>query len=514
MPSIISRYRIVDLTCIALIIGLGLAVALPRYRTGIDWGDEGFLAYGAVRVMEGQTPNRDFVSLQPPLSFYFVAAVFKSLGTSLVSLRIFGLAIYLSIALLLYGIARRFLQPALSLAAAVPAMFFGIPMFNFVPFAVWQGICATLLSVWLFLGAVSGGRSSLAVLAGVVTTLSICLRQDQGLYLALSIVVLVTGLWFSRHDGAGASRLQRILVFWIIGVVFSAVGLVIWWWMQGALPAMFEQLAVFPLTKYGKTSALPFPRFSAQLLAYENALTGLFYFSPVVFGAAGLWLARRIVSRTFSRESAILAFLLVWSALYYCQVLTRSDLNHLLITLPPFFLLMAFCWQLVLRGLKTNTIAKLSTSILVLAAGSVFVWTVHSLVLPDTEKSNELIDVNRGGVKIEGGSWISDFVRDVQNRTPPDRSILVLPYQPMFYFLCERHNPVRWNYIWRGDQTSAEHEEFIAQSKKDPPAMVLVTGEDDVNLYAKPILDYVHQEFEPAGDLGRMRVYLPRGSTR
>ena len=39
-----------------------------------------------------RVPNRDFVSLQPPLSFYTVAAAFKLFGTSLVSsMRDFGI---------------------------------------------------------------------------------------------------------------------------------------------------------------------------------------------------------------------------------------------------------------------------------------------------------------------------------------------------------------------------------------------------------------------------------------
>src|ERR1019366_6838195 len=57
-----------DLLCVALLLLLCLSFGLARYRSGIDLADEGCLAYGAVRVMDGQMPNRDFVSLQPPLS--------------------------------------------------------------------------------------------------------------------------------------------------------------------------------------------------------------------------------------------------------------------------------------------------------------------------------------------------------------------------------------------------------------------------------------------------------------
>src|ERR1051326_4961665 len=80
-----------DSLCVVLLSSLGLVIGLPRYRWGIGLGDEGFVAYGAERVSQGQMPNRDFVSVQPPLSFYTAAGAFKIFGKSLVSLRILGL---------------------------------------------------------------------------------------------------------------------------------------------------------------------------------------------------------------------------------------------------------------------------------------------------------------------------------------------------------------------------------------------------------------------------------------
>src|SRR5690242_13353512 len=80
---------VVNLLCLGLLLSFAVAIAYPRWRAWIDWRDEGLLAYGAVRVLNGEVPHRDFVSLQPPLSYYTAAIVFKLLGTSLLSLRVF-----------------------------------------------------------------------------------------------------------------------------------------------------------------------------------------------------------------------------------------------------------------------------------------------------------------------------------------------------------------------------------------------------------------------------------------
>src|SRR5438128_3118495 len=105
----IKSARLPDLLCAALLLAFAVAIAYPRWRAGIDWRDEGLLAYGAVRVMAGDIPHRDFVSLQPPLSYYMTAAMFKLFGTSLATLRILGLSIFLVLPLFVYGVGRNFI---------------------------------------------------------------------------------------------------------------------------------------------------------------------------------------------------------------------------------------------------------------------------------------------------------------------------------------------------------------------------------------------------------------------
>src|SRR3984893_19193584 len=131
IPKIKSA-RIPDLVCAVVLLSFALAIACPRWRVGIDWRDEGLLAYGRVGPAQGEIPHRDFVSLQPPLSFYTTAGVFKLFGTSLASLRIFGLLIFLLLPLLIYGVGRSFTGPILAFAAAAPTCIIGLPYFGFM----------------------------------------------------------------------------------------------------------------------------------------------------------------------------------------------------------------------------------------------------------------------------------------------------------------------------------------------------------------------------------------------
>ena len=53
--------RFSDFICPAILLLIAIAIAYPRWRAGIDWRDEGLLAYGAERVVHGEIPHRDFV---------------------------------------------------------------------------------------------------------------------------------------------------------------------------------------------------------------------------------------------------------------------------------------------------------------------------------------------------------------------------------------------------------------------------------------------------------------------
>jgi len=497
-----------DLLCVALLLSFAATIAYPRWRAGIDWRDEGLLAYGAVRVAGGEVPHRDFVSLQPPLSYYAVAGLFKIEGTSLATLRILGLSLFLLLPLLIYAIARSLgAGSILSFAAAFPVCLLGIPYVFFVPLAVWQGIAASFIAVALFVPAVLTGRQWLATPAGVFTAFSLFLRHDQAVYTGIALCVLVIALSFATDSAVPKANLKRIIFFWLIGIGVVVIPAIRVWWKIGALPEMYRQLVVFPFATYRKTSALPFPRITAGKTAAETAVVLLYYLPPLIQATVGIYLAQSIVRHRYRFQHAILVFLLIWSALFYLQVIVRSDQTHLLITLPPFFLLSAFAWSIVCRQ-NSNRPARMIFSTVLAILIALFLWTVHSILLPDISRATEPLAVARGGVRIEQQHMVTEFVHGLQQYVPPAQSMLALPYQPMFYFLSERRNPTRWNYFWPGDQTAQDYEQFIEEMQHDPPAVILLSDEREFGNYAAPISKYIDRQYIREKRFGNLVIYI------
>jgi hypothetical protein len=506
MPSARSR-TMDDLVCLSLLLALCLGIGLHRYRFGIDYSDEGCLAYGTGRVMEGQMPNRDFVTLQPPLSFYTAAAMFKLFGTSLASLRILGLGIYMALPLLIYGITRQMAGPILSLAAAIPSLFLGLPYVRFVPLAIWQGISATAVAVLLYLRALGETtRPRLALVAGVMTAVSILLRHDQGLYLALSILLYTAVARWAKAGLVSRGALGRVFGMWLGGMAGGLLPLVVWWGVAGAWPEMFRQLVVFPLTTYSKTSALPFPLIRSGMPLAVNASVAPYSVLPLIGVLVALWLWKQIRRNGCQWGEARLLFILTWSALFYCQGLTRSDYYHLLTVLPPFFILCAWGWGALLDGMSWQRSAKTALSVLAAAFLACFLWVTKPVLMRDFSRQDK-VALERGGINCPEAAKLMRFVRNIQKKAPPDRSILCLPYEPMYYFLCERRDPTRWNYLWPGDQTEEERLVFIQEAQRDPPAVVLIFPDPDVRRFAPEIYNYVLSNYKPDFEA---RFYVPK----
>ena len=80
----------------------------------------------------------------------------------------------------------------------------------------------------------------------------------------------------------------------------------------------------------------------------------------------------------------------------------------------------------------------------------------------------------------------------------------------MFYFLCERRNPTRWNYLWPGDQTARDYEHLIDEAEHDPPAVVLLSEQRELAAFAPAIVEYVQGHYIRADDGGDLAIYVRR----
>ncbi len=495
------------------VAGVVAMVAVPRFLHGPIWGDEGFLAFGAERVLAGEIPNRDFVSLQPPFSFYAVATAFALFGTNLVVLRSVGLALALAVGLAAYALALCFARPTAAALAVAPFAVCGLALQKFVPFAVWFGVLFCLLSGALLLAADRRDRPAWAAGAGALAALALLSRHDQGLYLCLASGLFLGLRVLLREKipagGEPDANARAIPLAWIGGLGLTSLVPLGLWLATGSFPAAFEQLVAFPLTRYAETSAIDWPRFGDD----GALLPTLFYYAPMVaVGGLGIALVRSARGAAHAGTHVpALAFLLALTALFYAQVATRSDLFHLVIALPPCFVALAVAFD---AGRRVGAAHGVGIGALALLAGtSAAIGLVASphFLAPLAEDARPL-DVPRGGV------WLSEFeaqqyerlVGYVDRRVDEDAAILALPYQPIFNFMVNRRSPTRWLYLWAGDQTPEDHARLLAEAEADRPTLVVLDRPERLRESAPEIVAWVEAHYAPIASVRSSVYFAPR----
>lgn len=493
-----SRRRGFDLLAMLLLLAGVCAMAAQAVRHSIDLGDEGFLAHSAQRVLNGELPHRDFYSLQGPLSSMFAAAWSAVAGLGFLKLRVLGVLLHAAMVLLAYRITRRIAGGAWALAAALIVVLAGPAYMHFAPLAVWQAMALSLASIALAMRSVRRRDSGLAFLSGLVAALAMLVRHDLGTYSAAAIVLLAALLLLVPATRlAPGPRLK--LGAWLIGAASVSLPALAFFAYAGALPAMYDQLVLFPLTRYGDTSAIPMPSLNQAGPNGSLLAVVVFRLTPLLAVVSLAAVAIRWRRKGFGESEAVGLFLAAWALLFHAQVLVRSDLAHLVLTMPPVAVLLAWLPGYAVRAIgaegvrqqlwrkAANMVGACSMAVLALVCWHLFV--------PRAQHGATSIDASCAGTLETRASAINGVLGSIAEHSEPGDALLALPYHPAYYVLADRRNPTRWGYHWPGDRTDAELKELIAQAQSNPPRLVVIFDRDSTATFLGPVVQWVETHY-------------------
>src|SRR5262249_60771523 len=91
----------------ALLSFISLVLLFASMNGDVMRYDEGLVLFGAVRVLHGDVPYRDFYANYGPAQFYVLDGLFKVFGPSILVGRVWDLVIKAMSVTLAYGILRR-----------------------------------------------------------------------------------------------------------------------------------------------------------------------------------------------------------------------------------------------------------------------------------------------------------------------------------------------------------------------------------------------------------------------
>jgi hypothetical protein len=481
---------------------------------GFNLYDEGFLWYGAQRVIAGEVPLRDFQSYDPG-RYYWSAAIMTIWGDGgIVALRAAIAAcqaVGLAIALLLISARSQRPNVLMTILAAATLSVWMYPRHKLFDIALSVALIAALA----FMVRRASRKSCFA--AGVVVGLAAVFGRNHGVYgVAASIAVIA---WLAgRGNGF---RFLTNLAAWAAGVAVGylpVLAMIVF--VPGFATALWDSvLFLFEI----KTTNLPLPvpwpwqvetDPDFPMATARDFLAGIFFIAILVFGVLGLAfvIRQRLRHKPIAPELVSCVFL---SFPYAHFAFSRPDIGHLSQGIFPF---LVGCFVAV-RNLRASFKWPLT---ILLTAASLFVmlprqpgWNCH-IVLDCIET-----DIAGNNLHVEPVHANSiQLLKELVGRYSPDgRSFVVAPFWPGAYALFGRKSPV-WETFAVFPRSEAFQLKEIENIKKANPGFVLVwdyalDGNDDSRFRnTHPLTDrFFRDHFDRLPDSGQnsgYQIYRPK----
>ncbi|EHP40118.1 hypothetical protein OR16_27517 [Cupriavidus basilensis OR16] len=442
-----------DLQILLLAAGTVLALFLWQGHKGFELWDEGYLWYGAQRVMVGEVPLRDFMSYDPG-RYYWSAAIMGLLGDN--------------------GILA--LREAVAVFQAI-GLFIALKLLSFNtdrPKQILLVLGTITLAVWMFPWFKLFDIVPSIALIGALTLL--VQQPSRRRYFLLGLIVGLAAV-FGRNHG-------------VYGVV-------------GSLGAM-----AYLATRRGDAPPLPIPCVPwpwrvpfgqvPPIEAARGVLLGLFFIAIVAFGMLGVvWaICQRLRNKPISPvlvASSLLALPYAHSAY------SRADAVHLAQGIFPFLI--------GSLALLANQPAKVKWPFATLLCGASLL--VMLPVHPGWQcyATQQCINADVGGSKlaIEPGA-VNDLAmlnKLADQFAPGKQSVLVTPFWPGAYAALNRKSPM-WDIYALFPREEAFELAEIERIKSAAPGFALIIdipidGRDETRFRSTHPLtyQYILENFEP-----------------
>ena len=493
-----SRGRVVEWIGTAIVLLAALQYWLWYFRRSTNLLDEGSTAAQALRIVNGELIYRDFFTVVTPGSYYTVAWLFQIFGERLMVLRWTSLVTGLLIVLVTLIVARRVMAWPFAAAAALMTTVWG--WFLVTPnYYSLQAALLAMTALACYLRAAGGGSEKWILVAGVMTGLTAMVKQNVGAYAAIALLI---SIWASRlleprWDPRARLRSSAML---IAGICIPVLPTLLFLLVAGAGPYLYESWVYYPLVKYPARFALPYPAFFEPLPEhgdFERWVRLVIFLPVIVYPLIAIAMFRARDRRALLPISLIGLLLLL-------QSWPRADVAHILFGLQPTFILLAYLLYrasvVVVRD-RRGIIRGVAT-IVMLVPLVLLLWNGYRRT--DWEYANYVAPL-RG----ERGAAVStipieanriDFVtRYLSEHTTPDDRIFVVPWAAGFYFLTDRVNPTRTDFMLFEDPEL--YPCLLSRLEQHPPKYVVYGYTWDVDgkrfrEYAGPIDRYIRSRYE------------------
>lgn len=495
-----------------IIVMVNLTLFFWEGRQGFSLWDEGFLWYGAQRVLMGEIPFRDFMSYD--IGRYYWSATLMSIlnDNGILALRMSAM-LFQTIALCigLYVVVRSSTKQDLVFwLLAIFTLVLWMPkpqrMFDF-PLSIFMISALSFLvekpNIWRYF------------LTGLIVGFIAVFGRNHGVYGVLGSISVMIYL-AARHEKCPS--MIKNLSFWSLGVVVGYLPVLVFLVVvPGFAAAFWESIRALLFELKATNISLPVPwpwlvPFSklSQISILRDVLGGVFFISLILFAVLGIFF---VITKSFQNKpvSPTLIACVFLAFPYAHYAFSRADLEHLSLGIPP--LLMGVFAFLASRSLKIKLIfAEL------LCCASILV------MLPEHPgmycySSKECVEFNISGDRLKINKKTAEHLAMLNNLAerfaPSGQTFIATPFWPGAYAALERKSPM-WEIYAIWPRSTAFQLAEIERIKKAKPGFSIIIdysldGREDLHFRnTHPVIyKYIRDNFKHINTLPQnIEIYI------
>jgi hypothetical protein len=499
MHPITNRDNRLPIQVLVLTVFIVLVLFIWQGNKGFNLWDEGFLWYGAQRVMLGEVPIRDFMAYDPG-RYYWSAALMSLWGDNGIMALRGSVAIFQTIGLFV-GI--------LLIARTVKKQNVFYLLLSAMTLAIWMfprhklfDISLSILLIGVLTFLVQNPTSRRYFFVGVCVGLTAIFGRNHGMYAVAGSLGVMLWLSIKRIEGP---VLIKGFSLWAGGVTAGFTPLLLMTILvPGFLAAFLDSIRfLFEVKATNLPLPIPWPwlvNFNSVPLsdAIRGIFIGMFFIATVVFGTLSiLWVLWQKFQNKKVPPALVAASFLALPYSHYAY--SRADVGHLAQGIFP---LLVGC--LVLLATQP---AKIKWSLaLILCTASLWVslvfhpgWQCHF------NKQCVNVDISGSYLQVDPATE-SDIrlLRSLSDQYAQDgQNFIATPFWPGAYALLERASPM-WEIYALFPRSQAFEQAEIERIKTAKPGFALVIdlpldGRDDLRFRnTHPLINqYILDNFEP-----------------
>jgi hypothetical protein len=444
---------------------------LPIIKSPLAPFDESVILVGADRIVKGQIPYKDFLTIYGPAQINILATLFKLFGVSVTVERIYDIIIKSFLSIIIFLIIRRLASNKTAIIGWVMSLIW-IEYTYFHVYPVYPAALFTFISVYFLLFHMEQEKTSYVVLSAISIVIAILFRHDLG-----GLAALVIAIFLLLRKQISKQNSWSPLIYYVATGVITSVPVIVYFIIYSDIDAALNDLIYYPMSIPGQ-QGLPYPALSRWNLP--------FYVFPSVL-LIGLLTFIMLIKQKKINTTAYGVLLISLVGIVFCnQLWGRSDISHLI----PSSLA-----AILLSPILMHTLSKIISQSSRFYAFIFILFIIFfgiTLSKPIEKKfqllpRNYSISVINPDIKRAKYAFIAQDIKDavsfIQRNTTIDEYIYVgvknhdnlVMNDPIFYFLAERNCATKYHELSPGHVTTSKiQNEMVNELKNTNTSLVVL----------------------------------------